>query len=160
VGICVLGPGPLASAARNRLFGIDRLPRRVAAGVVNRHFTSVTRLVLDPRYRGAGIAGRFLARAAALAPTRWVELASEMGHLSRFAEAAGFVRIGLGADKLRTPGGRIRPPGATGGAWSQANCTAGARAAFARRTRHGRPVCYLLDNTPRAGKRSGDAPGG
>ncbi|MFP4355471.1 MAG: hypothetical protein ACLFUJ_10165 [Phycisphaerae bacterium] len=147
-GICVLGPGPLSSSARNRLFGLDRLPRRIAAEVVNRHFVSVTRLVLAPRWRGAGIASRFLRAVACQCDVPWVELASEMGHLSRFAEAAGFVAIGRGRDHLRTAGGGIAPadPGRRGGAYSAANCTPATRRQQARRRRFSRPVCYLFDN--------------
>jgi hypothetical protein len=85
-----------------------------------------------------------------LAEAPWVELASEMSHLTRFAESAGFVRIGVGGDQLRTASGRLRDARASqvGGAWSCQNCTPSARASLARRTRFSRPVCYLFDNRP------------
>ena len=139
VGICVMGPGALASAARNRLFGLDALPPRIAAEIVNRRFVSVTRLVLDPRVRGAGLGALFLRRACRQAPVDWVELVAEMGHLARFAESAGFVRVGVGR------------AGRTGRSFSAAHCTASAVAAYRRRVRHSRPVCYLFDNRARDG---------
>lgn len=86
IGITVIGPAALANAARNRLFG----RRRWTGQDVNRLFCNVSRLVLDPRYRGAGIAGDFLAAVCERAPTRYVELIASMGAMSGFWRRAGF----------------------------------------------------------------------
>ena len=148
VGVCVLGFGALSSAARNRIFGLGQLGRREAARIVNCHFAAVTRLVIDPRYRGAGVAHRFLRAVCRQAPWPWIELVSEMAHLVPFAAAAGFVLAGVGRDKTRTRSGRFRTDlgGGSAGGFSAANCTAAARARFRRRVRFSRPAYYLLDN--------------
>lgn len=61
---------------------------------VNRLFCNVSRIVLDPRYRGAGIAGDFLRAVVLQAPTRYVELVTSMGTMTRFWERAGFQDYG------------------------------------------------------------------
>jgi ABC-type lipoprotein export system ATPase subunit len=146
-GICIFGPGPLASPARGRIFAMAGVSGRASAAVVNRHFVSVTRLVLDPRYRGIGAAWRFLAAACRTVPVDWIELASEMSHLVPFAQRAGFVPVATGRSKWRRESGGAR--GRSGGAFSSANSTPAARRRLYRRTRLGRPRCFLLDNRDR-----------
>ena len=82
VGICIFGFGPLASAQRNRLFGLGGKMTSAKARVINENFACVSRLVLDPRYRGAGIGGWFLRVACEAAPWPWIELISEMANLT------------------------------------------------------------------------------
>ena len=62
IGICVFGFGALSSSVRNRLFGVREKLSKSLAQRINRNFASVIRLVLDPRYRGAGLAAGFLRR--------------------------------------------------------------------------------------------------
>ncbi len=57
VGICVFGYGPLSSAMRNRVFGLDGKLTSARARRINRKFASVVRLVIDPRYRGLRLLG-------------------------------------------------------------------------------------------------------
>ena len=104
VGICIFGYGPLASSARNRVFGLHgRGLSRHLARQINRDFASVVRLVIDPRYRGAGLAAAFLRRCCQLTDWPWIELISQMADLVPFCQAAGFRRVG---DWLR-----FSPPG-------------------------------------------------
>jgi ABC-type lipoprotein export system ATPase subunit len=146
-GICIFGPGPLNSPARSRIFALRGASGRASASVVNRHFVSVTRLVLEPRYRGIGAAWRFLAAACRSVPVDWIELASEMSHLVPFAQRAGFTAVATGAAKWRRANSAAE--GKSGGAWSSANSTPAARRRLYRRTRLGRPRCFLLDNRER-----------
>lgn len=62
--------------------------------MINETFTMVSRVVLDPRYRGAGIAAEFLKTAVRFAPTRYVEMVTSMGETSRFWRSAGFADYG------------------------------------------------------------------
>jgi GNAT superfamily N-acetyltransferase len=90
VGICILSPAALGNAVRNRIFG-----RTVWKGAdVNRLFCNVSRFVLDPRYRGCGIAADFLREAVERAPTRYVEMVTSMGEVSQFWRRGGFRDFG------------------------------------------------------------------
>jgi GNAT superfamily N-acetyltransferase len=119
----------------------------------------VTRLVLDPRYRGAGIASRFLRTVCRAAPWPWIELASEMANLVPFCEAAGFRRAGRAADKTRSRSGRLRNRlGAmTAQAFSAANTTSGALRRYRSRVRFSRPAYYILDNRQNCRRLTGEA---
>ena len=145
IGICIFGFGPLVSSVRNRLFGIPGKLARKAADKINRNFASVARLVLDPRYRGAGIAAAFLRRCCRLTPWPWIELVSQMADLVPFCEAAGFRRIARAPDKTgnRARRGRTRRIASH---WGQSNWTPKSLRAYARRVRFSRPAYYLFDN--------------
>lgn len=67
----------------------------------NRNFRTIHRLVIDPRYRGAGIAADFLAECCARMPQPWIELVSVMAGIVPFAERAGFKLIGYSKDKIK-----------------------------------------------------------
>ena len=142
VGICIFGFGPLASSHRNRLFGLGGKMSSARARVINNNFACVSRLVLDPRYRGAGIGGWFLRTACEAAPWPWIELISEMANLVPFHQAAGFVQTGR-ADRKR--------PGEIGQTldrtfWGKSNWTDATYAQYKKRTRHSRPAYCIRDN--------------
>jgi ABC-type lipoprotein export system ATPase subunit len=142
VGICIFGFGPLASAQRNRLFGLGGKMSSTKAGVINRNFACVSRLVLDPRYRGAGIGGWFLRIACEAAPWPWIELISEMSNLVPFYKTAGFVMVGRTGPK--------RPFASKGGpgrsCWGKSNWTDATYAKYKKSTRHSRPAYCIRDN--------------
>ena len=149
IGICVLGFGPLASSARNRFFGIRGPMTPHLARKLNSNFACVSRLVLDPRYRGAGIASAFLRRCCELSPWPWIELVSEMAELVPFCQAAGFKRIGPTASKTaamsRSACGRgsLDP---TAGPWGASNWTQKTFRNYLTRVRFSRPTYFLYDN--------------
>ncbi len=137
------GPAVLNSAARNAAFGLRGLSGRAYVRLINDNFASVTRLVIDPRYRGAGIGAKLLRRGAEMSGKPWVEMASEMANLVPFAEAAGFRRMGRARDKLRS---RQRDDGCWYGrkdnrrqSWPD----------FLRRVRFSRPAYHVFDNRSR-----------
>jgi len=140
IGICVFGFGPLASAGRNRLFGLTGPLTRERADQVNRNFACVSRMVLDPRYRGAGLAGAFLRRCCELSPWPWVELVSEMAALVPFCKKAGFRRIGVVGERKAHRAPKAR------GAWGKSGWTRAGFADYARRARFSRPTYFLRDN--------------
>jgi ABC-type lipoprotein export system ATPase subunit len=142
VGICVFGFGPLASAHRNRLFGLKGKISSERARVINRNFACVSRLVLDPRYRGAGIGGWFLRRACEAAPWPWIELISEMANLVPFYEAAGFVQAGRSERKTQTKSRQ----GTGRTFWGKSNWTDATYAKYKKRTRYSRPAYCIRDN--------------
>jgi len=142
VGICIFGFGPLASSQRNRIFGLSGKMTAARARLINRHFACVSRFVLDPRYRGAGIGGWFLRRACETAPWPWIELISEMANLVPFYRAAGFVPGGRSRD--RYAGNSADGPGRS--CWGRSNWTDAAYARYARRIRHSRPAYCIRDN--------------
>ena len=146
VGICVLGFGPLSSSARNRLFGIRQKLTRRLARKINRNFTSVMRLVLDPRYRGAGVASAFLRRCCELTPWPWIELVSEMAALVPFCEAAGFRRVRRAHAERGSTIGSGPPARTSSTPWGKSNWTTEGFRAYARRVRFSKPAYFIFDN--------------
>jgi len=159
VGICVFGFGPLASSHRNRVFGLGGKMSSARARLINRNFACVSRLVLDPRYRGAGIGGWFLRRACEMAPWPWIELISEMANLVPFYRAAGFTMAGRSdrkppfdrasfdfAQDLRQDKPDAGEQGPDRSFWGKSNWTDATYAQYARRTRHSRPAYCIRDN--------------
>lgn len=85
----MFSPAALGSKMRHIAFG-----GVVSATLINKHFANLSRIVLDPRYRGAGIAGDFMRAACGMAGRRYIELVTSMGNISRFWVKAGFVDYG------------------------------------------------------------------
>lgn len=171
IGICIFGFGPLSSSGRNRAFGLAgrRLSRQFARQI-NRDFASVSRLVLDPRYRGAGLAAAFLRRCCQLTDWPWIELTSSMADLVPFCEAAGFRRIATTGRKdaepqrkkrRESPPRRIAPaPGRrpNRGPYGRSNWTDAGYAAYLRRSRFTRPAYFLFDNRRAPATAPGQSP--
>ena len=62
--------------------------------LMNRQLVMLSRVVLHPTYRGAGLAARFVRRSCELTRFPWVEALAAMGWANPFFERAGFVRVG------------------------------------------------------------------
>ena len=142
VGICIFGFTSLSNAHRNRVFGLSGKMSTARAGLINRNFACVSRLVLDPRYRGAGIGGWFLRTACEMAPWPWIELISEMANLVPFYTAAGFVRVGRSARKRANASAQ----GPNRSFWGKSNWTDATYAQYTRRTRRSQPAYCIRDN--------------
>ncbi|MDY6780417.1 MAG: GNAT family N-acetyltransferase [Halobacteria archaeon] len=109
VGYVSIGPPSLASSSRHEAFGKHFQP-----DVVNKWFATVTRVVLDPRYRGAGIASTMLREScrahARREGTKYLEAKTSMGAVNRFNQSAGFRLIGTNSQLEQgegAGGGRI-----------------------------------------------------
>ena len=93
IGYVSFGPASLASTNRRKLFG-----KHFDPDVVNKWFSNVSRVVLDPRYRGAGIASTMLRESckahARRKSVKYIEAKTSMGAVNRFNQAAGFRLIG------------------------------------------------------------------
>lgn len=148
VGICVFTAPPLSLAARNRYFGRSGRWTRTSLRALNGQLVMLSRVVLHPTYRGAGLAVRFVRRSCELCPYPWIETLTEMGHVNPIFERAGFTRVETvdaprqsRADYSEVYGGRRAPD---------------ARKLISeetyRKTRYARPVYYVFDNRGQAGR--------
>jgi GNAT superfamily N-acetyltransferase len=131
IGICIFSTPAASLALRTHAFGLKNPRDRVALAALNRQLWLLSRVVLHPTWRGAGIAAAFVRAACSLCPVPWIETLSAMGHANPFFEHAGFRRIGI----VQHTG---KP---SGSAYSQ-------RTAAAHRHRFSQPVYYLRDNRP------------
>jgi ABC-type ATPase with predicted acetyltransferase domain len=135
IGICAFTAPAASLTLRSRHFGLHNPRSRVALTALNEQLWLLSRVVLHPTYRGAGIAADFVRRACESCRVPWIETLSAMGHANPFFERAGFTRVGvIGAKRER---------GSYGGQF-------GTRKRCSRETieksRHSEPVYYVFDN--------------
>ncbi len=119
----------------------SHLPARSRALLLNEEVRCISRVVVDPRWRGLGLAVRLVRHALATATTRYTEALAAMGHVNPFFERAGMTayprpthphdarlvaalaRVGIAASGLAlvdTTAARIAALGETDGAWLRA----------------------------------------
>lgn len=143
IGICVFTSPPKSLSQRNRFFGRSGAWNSTTMQVVNRQITMLSRVVLHPVWRGAGIAHRFVRRCCELSPFPWIETLTEMGHFNPFFERAGFVRVGVS-----DPGERSRESHSS--LYGSRQRHGRQKALLSRETfeksRHAHPVYYIFDN--------------
>src|SRR5690606_15039938 len=82
VGICVFVSPPKCLSLRNRYFGRSGRWERTTMRTLNRQLVTLSRVVLHPTLRGAGIAQQFVRRCCELCPYPWIETLTEMGHFN------------------------------------------------------------------------------
>jgi N-acetylglutamate synthase-like GNAT family acetyltransferase len=121
---------------RSHYFGLHNPRSSVALAALNRQLWLLSRIVLHPTYRGAGIAAAFVRRACATCPVNWIETLTAMGRVNPFFERAGFVRVGV-----------IRKEPRQGNAYAaiyggKTSVSAETRA----KSRFSEPVYYVFDN--------------
>ena len=131
VGVCVFGTPAASLTLRTQHFGLTDPRSSLALRALNEQLWVLSRVVLHPTYRGAGIAARFVRRACELCPVPWVETLTAMGRANPFFERAGFVRVGV-----------IDKRAGKGGAYTK-------RRAGADPHRFSEPVYYVRDNRPK-----------
>lgn len=102
VGICVFIAPPKTLAQRNRFFGRSGRWDRTTLRTLNRQLVTLSRVVMHPTFRGAGIAHRFVRRCCELCPYPWIETLTQMGHINPFFERAGFLRLGTSTATSRS----------------------------------------------------------
>lgn len=111
IACCMFTSPALENAARHDYFDVNTFP----ASTLNKWFQCVQRIVLDPRYRGAGLAADFLQTACfehgQREHLRYIELITSFGSVNHFCQAAGFDLMGvssqLAAGAQRGGGARI-----------------------------------------------------
>lgn len=142
IAICVFTSPALSLSLRNRFFGLTGRWSRTAFRTLNRQLVALSRVVVHPVYRGAGIAARFVRRSCECCGFPWVEALAEMGHVNPFFEKAGFVRVGV---TPRREHSRRRHAALYGG---RRRGEKGARLTkeTSEKSRYARPVYYVFDN--------------
>ena len=91
VGIIVYAAPPANLAARNRATGglFAGLDRSAALTLLNERLSCIRRVIIDPRYRGLGLASQLVAETLEVCGTPMVEAVSMMGRAHPFFEQAG-----------------------------------------------------------------------
>lgn len=101
IGICVFTSPPLSLRHRNRFFGLSNSLSRVSLQALNAQLVTLSRVVVHPVYRGAGIATRFVRKSCQQCPFSWIESLAQMGNVNPFLEKAGFLRVGKNLQKIK-----------------------------------------------------------
>jgi hypothetical protein len=154
VGICAFcAPAP-ALRLRSLFFGLGRaagrvtpspgsrvglgLRRSLALQKLNQELWLLSRVVLHPTYRGAGVAAAFVRQSCLTCKVPWIETLSAMGHLNPFFEKAGFRRVGV----IRKDGRGLsaRQYGRMYGRKGRVS------EETVRKSRYAEPVYYVFDN--------------
>ena len=143
VGICVFISPPKCLRLRNRFFGRSGRWNRTTLRTLNRQLLMLSRVVLHPTLRGAGVAHRFVRRCCEMSGSPWIETLSQMGHYNPFFERAGFHRVGVTETSQRsreshsTIYGRRRSHGQPPALLTEETF---------EKSRYANPVYYIFDN--------------
>ncbi len=143
IGICVFCSPPLSLRQRNRFFGLHGKRSRTKIRAMNSQLVILSRVVLHPTYRGAGVAAKFIRRSCERCPWPWIETLAQMGNVNPFFEKAGFVRVGITKSKTQSRaghsaiyGGRRKRHGKKTLITKETN----------EKSRYAQPVYYVFDN--------------
>jgi len=134
VGICVFSAPAASLKLRSQFFGLNNARSGEALCALNQQLWLLSRVVLHPTYRGAGVAAAFVRKACATCPVSWIETLSAMGRINPFFERAGFVRVGV-----------IRKNG-RGNTSGSIAARRGVSRATEMKSRFCEPVYYVFDN--------------
>ena len=94
IGICVFTTPAKSLRQRSKYFGLTGKWSRLQLQALNRQLVTLSRVVMHPTYRGAGLAAEFIRKSCELCRWPWVETLAQMGNVNPFFERAGFVRVG------------------------------------------------------------------
>lgn len=141
-GICVFGAPAISLAARNKYFGLSGKWTRLGLQSLNRQLVVLSRVVLHPAYRGAGLGAEFVRRSCRACPYPWIETLAEMGHLNPVFERAGFERVGTSSPRRDTREGHSALWGTKSADGKKRLLLPGSHA----RSQWAEPVYYVLDN--------------
>lgn len=139
IGICVLTAPPVSLGPRNRYFGRTGNWNRISMQAMNRQLAMLSRVVLHPAYRGAGLAARFVRHSCELSGIPWIETLAAMGNVNPFFEKAGFVRVGPTRVKKNSRAEHSTLYGRPSGARP-------IRVETFEKSRRAAPVYYIFDN--------------
>lgn len=145
IGICVFCVPAVSLGPRNRFFGLRGTRTSVALKNLNRSLVVLSRVVIHPIYRGAGVAAAFIRRSCESCPWPWIETLTEMGHLNPFFERAGFVRVGLTSAPSERASNRRQYSALYGRRRGATGPSMVTEETF-RKSRFAQPVYYIFDN--------------
>lgn len=94
-GVIVYRPPAANLAIRNAVTGrfFAALPRAVGLSLLNEHVRCISRVIIDPRYRGLGLAGWLVSETMPKTGAALVEAISVMGKAHPFFERAGMMQF-------------------------------------------------------------------
>lgn len=136
IGICVFSAPSRSLALRNRFFGIKGSADAFSLKKMNQQLWVLSRIVLHPTYRGAGLASDFVRASCSSCPVPWIETLSVMGHLNPFFEKAGFQRVGVVRKDQKMSAHKYSR------LYGGSNLTS----ETVRKSAHAEPVYYVFDN--------------
>lgn len=144
VGICVMTAPAVSLSRRNQFFGKPGKWAQAAMQSLNHQLVTLSRVVLHPTYRGAGLAAAFIRQSCLACPWPWIETLTQMGHINPVFEKAGFQRIGATKTARRSR----RHHSALYGSGSK---THGKKPNLlsketSEKSRHAEPIYYIFDN--------------
>jgi hypothetical protein len=135
IGICVFTAPAASLGVRTRYFGLCGARSRLALSALNEQLWLLSRIVIHPTYRGAGIAADFVRRTCSSCPVPWIETLTAMGHANPIFERAGFTRVGI-----------VRKEGDGVGYGGQFGPTGKCNGVSRGKSRWSEPVYYVWDN--------------
>lgn len=142
IGICVFISPALSLSMRNRFFGLSGKRSKLQAKALNHQLVTLSRVVIHPSYRGAGLASSFIRRSCESSKWRWIETLAQMGNINPFFERAGFVRVGKSTSKNQT---RIGHSGIYGGKKKSGEKMLVTKQTH-RKSQYSEPVYFVFDN--------------
>lgn len=152
IGICVFIAPPKTLSQRNRFFGRSGKWERLSMRTLNSQLITLSRVVLHPTFRGAGIASQFVKRACELTQYPWVETLAQMGHINPFFERAGFLRIGTSQTSLRSRNSHSKLYGSRQNYAQEKGLIS--QETF-NKSRYSNPIYYIFDNRQNCSQETG-----
>ncbi len=143
IGICVFTTPPKSLRPRTRYFGLSGRWSKWQLQALNAQLAMLSRVVLHPTYRGAGLAADFIRASCRSCPWPWIETLTEMGRFHPFFERAGFVRVGTASNHR---GSRAEHSALYAGRKSRKKMPALLSAESHEKSRYSEPVYYVFDN--------------
>ena len=139
IGICVFCTPAGSLRLRSHYFGLKHSRTELSLRALNQQLWVLSRVVLHPTYRGAGIGADFVRRACQSCEVDWIETLSAMGQVNPFFEKAGFIRVGIvrKTNEMKNPAG----------IYGQKNVKLSRETI--EKSRFSEPVYYVFDNRSR-----------
>jgi hypothetical protein len=159
IGICVMTSPAVSLRLRNKFFDKPGRWSRASIQCLNQQIVTLSRVVLHPVYRGAGLAAEFIRRSCLSAPWPWIETLTQMGRINPVFEKAGFRRVGITKPARRTRRGHSALYGAGSKRHGRKNLIT---QETNEKSRYSSPVYYIFDNrkgeSGEEAKRQGERP--
>lgn len=149
IGMCVFTSPAISLRHRNRFFGLSGRWSRVKLQSLNRQLVTLSRVVIHPVYRGAGLATWFIQESCRHCAWPWIETLTQMGHINPFFERAGFLRVGVSGSHRDSRAGHSRVGHSSiygGGAKRHGRKRRLITKETNEKSRFAQPVYYIFDN--------------
>lgn len=113
---------------------------------MNRQIVMLSRVVLHPTYRGAGIAADFVRRSCESCGSAWVEVLAEMGRIHPLFSRAGFQRVEVCGHDRQTRASHAALYGTRREGYGKKRLIS--QESF-EKSRHAQPAYFIFDNRER-----------